>query len=322
MLELNELLNEDAEDMLAHIRDAVSELLNIKHQAALSPDSKDNAAYQKALQKLEAEIRNRVTVNPTQIEHHLKICIDELNYKLEQLAKTSHRESKRSVDLDGLAQLETDEVLTQTTDLPVKSDTRRQTSEITKLRALHRRASVRILELEQKYKQAEIELKQVKDELEVKERDIAQKITDVRRVRLALTSRAKDSEDVLVNKLVKEISYYRGRFESKCLEVASLTAKLQLLNDKVRSSSKSQQEFKSTANSASPVRFDRSMPRKRSRGGLSGMLTESMSGTVKLKSRKNATMERSLSNEKLRKAYREVCRSRVSMPVTQRTSAK
>mmetsp|Transcript_19193 Transcript_19193/g.35075 ORF Transcript_19193/g.35075 Transcript_19193/m.35075 type:complete len:99 (+) Transcript_19193:1633-1929(+) len=65
MLELNELLNEEAEEMLAHISDAVSELINIKHQAALVPDIKENTVYQKALQKLEAEIRNRVTVRDT-----------------------------------------------------------------------------------------------------------------------------------------------------------------------------------------------------------------------------------------------------------------
>jgi hypothetical protein len=62
MLDLNELLNEDPEEMLAHVAEAISELITIKHQAAVNSEAKDNVVYQKALQRLEAEIRNRVTV--------------------------------------------------------------------------------------------------------------------------------------------------------------------------------------------------------------------------------------------------------------------
>lgn len=198
----------------------------------------------------------------------------------------------------------------QTTDLPGKSDGRKLTQELAKLRKLHKRDSSRILELEQRFKTAEGELKQLKQELELKERDIQVKTTDIKRARLALTSRVKDGEDLLMNKLLKEVNFYRSRLEGKCLEVSALEGKLQLLTERLRSSSKQQLERKEIVNSASPVRVNKSLQRKRSEGGLNGTLT----GPAK--TARSIPMERSLSSEKLRRAYREVCRSRASVVVT------
>lgn len=327
MLELNELLNEDPEDMLNHISDAIAELISVKHQAAVNPDIKDNAAYQRALQKLEAEIRNRVTVKPRQVEHQLKLHIEELNYKIERLTKVEGRGHKRtSADFDGFTQLETDEVLTKTTDLPAKLETRRLTQEISKLRKYHKRDAARILELEQKFKQTESQLKQVKDELDSKERDYMTRTVDTKRPRMALTSRTKDGDDVLAAKLLKEINFYRSRFDGKCLEVSALEGKLKVLNERLRSDSKTRTETKSMANSASPVRVIRSGTRKSSEGGLSGTMAGTVSGTlsktIKLKPKNDGHLERSLSSDKLRKAYREVCRSRASVVVTYKTNAK
>jgi hypothetical protein len=54
----------------------------------------------------------------------------------------------------------------------------------------------------------------------------------------------KDGEDLLMNKLLKEVNFYRSRLEGKCLEVSALEGKLQLLTERLRSSSKQQLERK------------------------------------------------------------------------------
>jgi exonuclease VII large subunit len=75
-----DLLSQDVEEMLTHINDAVSEFISVKHRMAALPGAEDNGVYQKALQKLEAECRSRVTVRTKQTQHQLKILIEDLNH--------------------------------------------------------------------------------------------------------------------------------------------------------------------------------------------------------------------------------------------------
>jgi hypothetical protein len=279
MLDVQDLLSQDVEEMLSHINNAVAELISVKHRMAVLPGAEDNGVYQKALQKLEAEIRNRITVMTKQTQHQLKILIEDLNYRLEKQQKTQQ-------PMAGL------EETSRAPKVPIKIQDKQLS--IDKLRQLHRQDAVRILELEQKHRLLEIEFKRIKDELQLKERELQTKSTEIKRARAALTIRPKEQGEVLMANLMKELSFYKAKYEGKCKENEALEDKVHTLSSLLAADGQ-------PTKSISPQRSTKAGRRKRSEGQMSSTLTAS-----KLKTARLRTMERSLSNERLKKVYMEV----------------
>jgi hypothetical protein len=163
-----------------------------------------------------------------------------------------------------------------------------------KLRQLHKQDAVWILELEQKYRLLEIEFKRTKDELQLKERKLQIKSTDIKRARAALTIRPKKQGEVSIVNLMKKLSFCKAKYKDKCKANEALEDKVQTLSSLLATDGQ-------LTTSTSPLRSTKAVRRKHSEGQMSSTLTAS-----KLKATRQRTMERSLSNERLKKVYMEV----------------
>jgi predicted nucleic acid-binding Zn-ribbon protein len=93
---LDGLLIMSPEDMVDYAKLLIVTLFKSKDEE--HPDNTSFKAYQKALQKLEAEVRNHITVRTRQIEEQLKLYLDHIEAKHEKSERQRDKLQKEAED--------------------------------------------------------------------------------------------------------------------------------------------------------------------------------------------------------------------------------
>lgn len=89
---LSDLFQLSTEDMLDYMKHLVESLV----QAKKVPNEAEFKSFQKALQKLEAEVRNHIQVRSKQIEEQLKIYVEHVEAKLEKSERLYDKQLKEA----------------------------------------------------------------------------------------------------------------------------------------------------------------------------------------------------------------------------------
>jgi hypothetical protein len=222
-MSLDEILGLDVHEAMRHISEAVKDLLRLKRdvkQRREYGDYQTDDMYQKALQKLENEVRNHIKVRTRQIEQQLKLLYESTQTKLEdcEKAKTELAVSHKAV----LEQLKKEGKMTEhsrkcsdheplitTRDLSGERQERSKLSaELRTLKRTTLQDASRISDLERKIKQLE---------------------TDSHRQDIVHSR--KESKDNAANgpNINKLNDIYKRKYEEKCHEVLQLQRRLKQL---------------------------------------------------------------------------------------------
>jgi hypothetical protein len=216
-ISLDEVLGLDVHEAMQHISAAVKDLLGLKRdvkQRREYDDYQTDDKYQKALQKLENEVRNHIKVRTRQIEQQLKLLYESTQTKLEdcEKAKTelaaSHKAAleqlkKESKRTDNTKRRADQEPLISTRELSAERQERSKLSaELRTLKRTTLQDASRISDLERKIKKLETD------------RSHRQQVVHSRRV--SMENAAEGANTSKINDL------YKRKYEEKCHEVMLL----------------------------------------------------------------------------------------------------
>jgi hypothetical protein len=172
ILELNEVLRLDVSQALDLITENIKELLKIKRSFMLIDEYKNYKAheqYQKALQKLEGEVRHHI-----KIEQQMKLHIDSTQARLEELEKSKDDKSVQNTiealkkDNGRLAErIKTLEKQADNNDEKI-----RYVKELNILKGLAQKDSIKNSELEKINKKLEIEISYLQRKVEILSREL------------------------------------------------------------------------------------------------------------------------------------------------------
>jgi DNA repair exonuclease SbcCD ATPase subunit len=186
---LTDLMMLSAEDMVDYMKLLVASLSKTK-------DSQANyKGYQKALQKLEAEVRNHITVRTRQIEEQLKLYLEHIEAKLEKAERQKDQQMKEATDR--IQELENDNAELQSLNKQVRGE------DLATVKQQLSRAKEYIKDLEKKCLRLETQLSH---------------------------ARSRTDNSNFDSRLEKELEYLRKRYDDKCSEMVGMARKLSSLS--------------------------------------------------------------------------------------------
>lgn len=227
-MSLGEVLGLDVSEAIQHITEAVKDLLRMKRDMKLRKEYGDyqcDDQYQKALQKLEHEVRTHIKVHARQIEQQLKLLVESTQAKLEDCEKakaeqaSAHRALIEQLKKEGprphepLKHRQSYDLLASARDTSgERRDERcKLTAELRLLKISSKQDASRITDLERKIKRLETDRSKQPD------------VSHSRKV-------SKENVNDLTN-TSKINDLYRRKYEEKCSEVALLERKVKQMRN-------------------------------------------------------------------------------------------
>jgi len=337
-MDLSEVLSLDVTESLEHIAAAVKELMSAKRdlktcrETAVDQDERER--YERALQKVESEVRNHIKVGTRQVEQQLKLHIEHLQQKIEDCDKgkaaltASYEKAmedlrKDNATLSDLVKAKDKELsearaasMRTTSDMRdskanvsdssycERADKPKLAQDVKLLKHNSRREAARMVEMERKVGALEDQLKSVQAECgdKQKECDKWKKEFEV----LHVTMRNKEFVGLAPLDDAKA-DYYKRRYEEKCCELLQLEGRLSSLSRSRKPSASILEVRRSVRKSParegstrSPSPLPATLKRTRS-SETREMYTQIVSTLVKGSARQRKAGDRSLSMERLRK---------------------
>jgi hypothetical protein len=334
-MNISEVLSLNLTESLEHIAAAVKELMTAKRELRTcreTPVSQDERErYERALQKLENEVRNHVKVGARQTELQLKLHIEHLQQKLEDYdkAKTALTASYEKVIEDMRKDNATLSDLVKTRDRELseartanmrdskttisdssyyeRTEKPKLAQDVKLLKHNSRREAARMVDMERKINALEDQLTSVQAEYGDKQKECEKwkKEFEV----LHITMRNKEFVGIAPIDDAKA-DYYKRRYEEKCYEMLQLEGRLGGLSrsrkpsaailEARRSVRRSPARESSTRDSRSPSPLPASLKRIKS-SETREMYTQVVGALSKGSARQKKTGNRSLSMERLKK---------------------
>ncbi|CAG9316426.1 unnamed protein product [Blepharisma stoltei] len=228
---ITEVIHMDSFQALASIMNITDGLLDIKKQARGTPEYQqflDNETYQRALQKLENEVRNHI-----KIEQQMKLYIDSMTEKLEKSEKKQKgltQSNNKVVDqlrqdtetLKELIELRKKEV--QDLKMSSSGKIKLPTTDRPMSRTMAKREE-KSAEHEQRNSRLQQEWKRLKGTLAEKQKEYQKHVVELDKLQEALTS----VNEPTLEEEQKLTDYYKRKYEEKCLEAAQIQNKLKRL---------------------------------------------------------------------------------------------
>lgn len=245
MMELEEVMALDPLEALMHVGEAIKDLLVVKRTLKLIEDYKDedtNKQYQKALQKLEGEVRNHI-----KIEHQLRLYIEHTQSKLEESEKKlkitdeDFQQKLKSLQEERKKLSETLQVKDKelnrlkrgsrshsrnSTETEISVDKNfNVTQEISSLKQHATRDAQRIIELEKRSQKLEQEWARLKEAFENKELEIQRIKKESEKIKSSLSK----NKDTPYEASMSTAEFYRRKYEEKCIEVMDIEKRIRSL---------------------------------------------------------------------------------------------
>lgn len=242
MMELEEVMALDPQEALMHVGEAIKDLLIVKRTLKLIEDYKDedtNKQYQKALQKLEGEVRNHI-----KIEHQLRLYIEHTQAKLDESEKklkvTDEEFQQKLKSLQGerkkwseVLQAKDKELYRIKNNSKLNSRTVSETEisvdknfnvtqEISSLKQHANRDAQRIIELEKRSQKLEQEWARLKEAFENKELEIQK----IKKESEKIKSNLSKNKDYVYDSSIPTAEFYRRKYEEKCIEVLDIEKRI------------------------------------------------------------------------------------------------
>jgi valyl-tRNA synthetase len=195
VLELTEVLRLEPVQALELISENIKDLLKVKRNFVMIDEYKNYKAheqYQKALQKLEGEVRHHI-----KIEQQMKLHIDSTQAKLEELEKTKDGAGQNSC-VDALRK-ENSRLVERVKSLEKQTDTNedkiRYIKELNMLKGLAQKDSQRNSDLEKINRKLEMEVSYLQRKLEMANRELVNEKYVQKENKPEIYTKKKHSED-------------------------------------------------------------------------------------------------------------------------------
>ena len=192
IMDLSDILRLDANQAIELITENIKELLKIKRNFIMMEEYKNYKAheqYQKALQKLEGEVRHHI-----KIEQQMKLRIDSTQAKIEELEK-----NKDDTSLTESLKKENNRLLDRIKNIEKQMDNNeeklRYVKELNMLKGLAQKDSQRNSELEKINRKLEMEVSYYQRKLEVLNRELASEKYVMKENRPETATKKRNTED-------------------------------------------------------------------------------------------------------------------------------
>ena len=237
-LEISQITKMNAEEVLEHIFMVLQDLVKAKRDFQMLGEYqhyKDQLQYQKALQKLESEVRNHI-----KIEQQMKLHIETTQAKLEEAQKEKTQTSNSSKPLVDKLRRENAKLLEKVRDLESctsassREDRPKFMQELAMLRSIAKKDSSKIMELEKAKHILEQEVLRYKHALDHKSRELEDLTQKCQKLKKSLIHKENYQEAAMLD-------FYKKKYEEKSEQVRYLEKKLRVgsrLRDTSRNSSR------------------------------------------------------------------------------------
>lgn len=312
--DLSGVLKLSTREALDYIKKVIHNLVEVKKSiigTELYESMNSHESYQKALQKLDSEVRNHI-----KIEQQFKLYIENLQAKqeenqkiLQQIEETNHQlileitsENEAMREMIELHDRELNEIRRNPQSKP-ESEKIQWSLDVNNLKKTSRRDAQKLLELEKKSYKLEQEWNKLKGAYTEKAKECERHRQDFEMLQTTMreTQNSQESESRAAT------DYYKRKLEEKCREASRLESRLNKI---------SQHDYRLTHRNQSK----QSLPRKesRSKSPATSLFTKTLDKFDFFRTiGSNASKEKSSSNEALRKVLRKVNSSkRVRMPLS------
>ncbi|CAG9321717.1 unnamed protein product [Blepharisma stoltei] len=261
MMDLSDVLQLDSFESLENISDTIKDLLRIKRDFQMSEDYnhyRSHEQYQKALQKLEGEVRNHI-----KIEQQMKLHIESTQAKLDEMEKERKDSESSSRIIDKLKRdncrlseklkeqesLRSSEGASTEREMCItdRGERARFVQEIAMLRTANKKDSQKIADLEKTNKRLELELAKNKQYLEERDKEFSSAEQKYKKLRESI-SQKENYPDTLTE-------LYKRKYERKCEEIRVLEKRLSQTKEKTRENSR-EPKVREKTKSPAPKRSD------------------------------------------------------------------
>jgi len=311
---LSEVLQLSTQEALDYIKKVIHSLVELKKSiigTELFESMNSHESYQKALQKLDSEVRNHI-----KIEQQFKLYIENLQAKQEENQKITHHieETNNQLILEITSENEAMREMIELHDRELNELRRNHHSkpesekiqwslDVNNLKKTSRRDAQKLLELEKKSYKLEQEWNKLKGAYTEKAKECERHRQDFEMLQTTM----RETQNTQENDQRAATDYYKRKFEEKCKEASKLESRLSKI---------SQHDYKL----GHRYQSKQSLPRKesRSKSPVTSLFNKTLDKFDFFRTvGSNASKEKSSSNEALRRVLRKVNSSkRVRLPLS------